>query len=150
MKNNITISNRRASYDYEFISVYVSGIILTGTEIKSICDGKANLSDSYCFMENGELFAKNVYIDEYKSGSYNNHDPKRDRKLLLNRREIDKIEESIKIKGLSLIITKLFFNERGKVKLELALAKGKKQYEKRNSIQEKEMNRELDRVKKDY
>ncbi|MCK9445667.1 SsrA-binding protein SmpB [bacterium] len=148
MKNNISISNKKSNFDYEFIHNFTSGIILTGTEIKSIRTGKVSLSDSYCFIENGELFAKNVHIDEYVYGSYNNHDPKRDKKLLLNKKEINKIKEELKVKGISLIIKRLYTNERGYVKLDIVIAKGKREYEKRETIRERDDKREMDKIKK--
>lgn len=147
---NITILNKRASHDYEFIQKYITGIVLTGTEIKSLRNGKASLVDAFCLLINGEVFAKNIHIAEYEFGSYNNHDPKRDRKLLLNRVEINKLEMKLKDKGLTVVVTKMFLNEKGWAKMEIALARGKKQFDKREDIKTRDANREMDRAKKNF
>lgn len=142
------ITNRKAKFNYEFIDTYKAGMVLTGTEIKSIKEGKVNLGDSFCYLRNGELWMKNLHISEYKNGSYANHEPMRLRKLLLNKKEIRKLEGKIKEKGLTIIPYKLFFNERGIAKIEIALARGKKSYDKRETIKERDTQKEIQRVKK--
>ncbi len=144
--NNIQIKNKRASFDYEFLDIYTAGIVLTGTEIKSIRLGKASLVDTYCILNNGELWVKNMNISEYFYGTYNNHQPRRDRKLLLNKKELAKIGRQVKETGLTIIPTKLFINERGLAKVVVAVAKGKKEYDKRESIKEKDDKRMMDRM----
>ena len=139
------IKNKKAAFEYNFLQIYTAGIMLTGTEVKSIRDGKANFTDAYCVMMNGDLFLKNMHISEYKEGSYNNHEPKRIRKLLLNREELRKIESKLKEKGTTVVPVKLFFNERGIAKLEIAVAKGKKLFDKRDSLKEKDLRRQLSR-----
>ncbi len=145
---NINIRNKKASHDYEFIEKYTAGIVLTGTEIKSIRMGKAGLVDAYCFFVNGELWVKNMHVAEYDWGNYNNHLPKRDRKLLLNKKELYKIDRKIKEKGFTMVATRLFINEKGFAKLEIALARGKKEYDKREDIKKRDTKRELDRMRK--
>ncbi len=144
-KVNIDIKNRRASFDYEFLETFIAGIMLTGTEIKSIRGGKATLSDAYCYFSGDELFVKNMHIAEYWWGSFSNHDPRRDRKLLLNRKELNKLLRRTKEKGLTIVASKLFINDGGYAKLVIALARGKKEYDKRASIKEKDLRREMDR-----
>jgi len=146
MQNNIVIKNKKASFDYEFIETFVAGIVLTGTEIKSIRGGKAGLADSYCVVIRNELWVKNMYIAEYFYGTYNNHETRKDRKLLLNRRELNKIEQLSQNTGFTVIPTKLFINEKGLAKLVIAVAKGKKAYDKRQSLKEKDDKREMDRM----
>ncbi len=146
--NQINIKNRRASFDYEIIETFTAGIVLTGTEIKSIRQGKAGLTDTFCFINNGEVWVKNMYIAEYFYGSYNNHVARRDRKLLLNKKEIDKLEKNNDLSGFSIVPLKLFINEKGLAKLVIAIAKGKKIYDKRQSIKEREDKRMLDRIMK--
>lgn len=141
--NNVSIRNKRASYEYEFLDKYVAGLVLMGTEIKSIREGKANLQDGYCVFLGNELFVKNIHISHYKQGSHFNHEPTRERKLLLNKREIDRLKKRSEEKGLSIIPTKLFTNARGFAKLEIVLAKGKKLHDKRQSIKEKDLKHEL-------
>jgi SsrA-binding protein len=151
MKGNssdIVIKNKKASHDYEFLEKYIAGIKLYGTEIKSIREGKANLVDSYCFLKDGEIFLKGMHISEYWWGNLNNHDPLRERKLLLTKREIRKIDRKIKESGLTIIVTKVFINERGLAKAEIAIAKGKKEYDKRETLKKKDSQRELDRIRK--
>jgi SsrA-binding protein len=143
--SNIETKNRRAAFDYELLETLTAGIVLTGTEIKAIREGKASLADSYCFFANGELWVKNMNIAAYRFGSCNNHSAKRDRKLLLQRRELQKLMRKTKEKGFALIATRLFINEKGRAKLEVALARGKKSYDKRESIKEKDLRRELQR-----
>ncbi len=140
--SEIVIKNRRASFEYEFLENYTAGIVLCGTEIKSIRAGKASLVDSYCYFINGELYVKNMHIAEYWWGSYNCHDPRRDRKLLLNKKELRKLQRATKEKGLTIVATRLFIAGNGYAKLDISLAKGKKEYDKRQSIKEKDMKRE--------
>jgi len=146
--SNISIKNRRASHDYEFIEKYVAGIRLTGTEIKSLRAGKANLTDSYCAFRNGELFITGMHISEYYWGNINNHDPLAERKLLLTKKELRKLERKFNETGLTIIVTKVFINDRGLAKAEIALAKGKKQYDKRETLKMKDHGREMDRALK--
>lgn len=141
--NKVSIRNKRASYEYEFIDKYVAGIMLKGTEIKSIREGKVNLQDGYCIFNGEELFVKNIHISHYKQGTHFNHEPTRERKLLMNKRELIKLKNKSEEKGLSIIPIKLFTNNRGLAKLEIALARGKKLHDKRQSIKEKDMKREL-------
>lgn len=145
-QNNILIKNKRASFDYEFVETFVAGIVLTGTEIKSVRLGKASLVDTYCLVIRGEVWVKNMYIAEYFYGTYNNHEARRDRKLLLNKREIGKIERFSKDTGFTIIPTKMFINEKGLAKVVIAVAKGKKQYDKRQSIKERDDKRDMDRA----
>lgn len=146
--SNINIKNRRATFDYEIIESFTAGIVLTGTEIKSIRQGKAGLTDSYCMVENGEVWLKGMYIAEYSYGSYNNHTTHRDRKLLLNRKEINKIWKACMQHGYSIIPLKVFLNEKGFAKVDIAIARGKKQYDKRQSIKAREDKRSMDRMMK--
>jgi SsrA-binding protein len=139
------IKNKKAAFEYSFLQTYTAGVMLTGTEVKSIRAGKANFTDSYCVMMNGDLFLKNMHISEYKEGSYNNHEPKRIRKLLLNREELRKMESKLKEKGTTVVPLRLFFNERGIAKIEIAIARGKKVFDKRESLKEKDLRRQLSR-----
>ncbi len=148
LNSKINIKNKKASFNFEFLEKYLAGIKLSGTEIKSLRAGKANLTDAFCFFHDHELFVKGVHIAEYTYGTYNNHDPRQDRKLLLNRKELNKLEQKITQKGLTIVATRLFINERGLAKLELALAKGKKEYDKREDIKSKDARREMDRARK--
>ena len=145
-QNNILIKNKKASFDYEFIETFTAGIVLTGTEIKSIRAGKASLVDTFCTVIRGEVWVRNMYIAEYFYGTYNNHETRRDRKLLLNKREIGKIERFSKDTGFTIIPTKMFVNEKGLAKMVIAVAKGKKQYDKRQSIKERDDKRDIDRA----
>lgn len=145
---NISIKNRRATFDYEILETYVAGIVLTGTEIKSIRLGKASLVDSYCYFDRGELWIKGMNIAEYHWGTYNNHQPKRDRKLLLNKRELYKLERALQDTGLTVVGLKLFLNDRGLAKVEIGLARGRKRFDKREYIKEKDAKREMDRFMK--
>ncbi|MDE5639427.1 MAG: SsrA-binding protein SmpB [Odoribacter sp.] len=147
-QNDINIKNRRASFDYEFIEEYNAGIILTGTEIKSVRAGKASLVDSYCYFDKGELWVKGIHIAEYKLGTYYNHDEKRERKLLLTRKELRKLERNVKETGLTIVPTKMFLTEKGWVKLRIALARGKKEYDKRESLKLKDAKKDMDRAMK--
>ena len=141
----VNIKNKRASFDYIFIDTYTAGIVLTGTEIKSVRQGKAGLVDSYCYFAQHELWVKNMHIAEYSYGSYNNHSSRRDRKLLLNKKEILKLEADVKESGFTIVPVRLYINDKGLAKLVIALAKGKKMYDKRQSIKEKEDKRYMDR-----
>lgn len=143
---NINIKNKRASFDYEFVDTYTAGIVLTGTEIKSIRQGKASLVDTFCFFLRGELWVKNMHIAEYFYGSYNNHAARRDRKLLLNKKELRKLERGTRETGFTIVPVRLFINEKGLAKLVIALAKGKKQYDKREALKEKDDKRMMDRM----
>ena len=143
--NNIRIKNKRATREYFILDRYLAGIVLTGTEIKSIRNGKASLADAYCVFENGELFVRGMHIAEYIYGSYNNHIAKRDRKLLLTARELKKLDNKVKEKGFTIIPTVLFINERGLAKLEIALARGKHYYDKRQDLKKRDTQREIDR-----
>lgn len=143
--NLISIKNRKAEFEYFLITKYTAGIALTGTEIKSIRSGKANLTDAYCVFENNELWVKGLHISEYLQGSYNNHEPKRDRKLLLTKRELRKLESKLNDKGTTIIPTLLFVNEKGYAKLDIYLARGKKMYDKRATIKEKDERRAEER-----
>jgi SsrA-binding protein len=146
--SDITIRNKKASHDYEFLEKYIAGIKLTGTEIKSLRAGKAVLTDSYCLFRDGELYIKGMHISEYWWGNLNNHDPLRERKLLLKSRELKKIERKVKETGLTVIVIKVFINERGLAKAEIAVSKGKKEYDKRETLKRKDSERELDRIRK--
>jgi SsrA-binding protein len=142
------IRNKRASFDFELIDTYQAGIVLVGTEIKSIRLGKASLVDTFCFFNNGELWVKNMNISEYFYGTYNNHLPRRDRKLLLNKKELQKLRRQTKETGFTIVPTKLFINSKGLAKVEIAVAKGKKAYDKRESLKEKDDKRMMDRAMK--
>ncbi len=142
--SSFEIVNRKATHLYFFTQTFEAGIILSGTEVKSIKSGKANLSDAYCLFDGKELFIKNMHISEYESGS-NNHDPKRSRKLLLNRSELKKLERKVMEKGNTIIPYRVYLSDRGIIKLEIALATGKKDFDKRNSIKEKDQKRDMDR-----
>jgi len=145
--NDINIRNRQASYEYELLDKYVAGLVLTGTEIKSIREGKVNLQDGYCYFNNGELFVKGVNITPYAQGTHYNHDAQRERKLLLKRSELRKLERKIEEKGLTVVPVRLFINDRGYAKLEIAVARGKKLHDKRDSIKERDVKRELSKFK---
>ena len=145
MSSKVNIKNRKASFEYQFIDKYVAGIMLLGTEIKSIRNNQANISDAHCVFIEDELFVKNLHIAEYSNGGRSNHEPKRTRKLLLNRQELNKMIGKVKEKGMSIIPIRLFVNDKGKAKLEIALAKGKKIYDKRESIKEKDLKRDIAR-----
>ncbi|MBQ0114522.1 MAG: SsrA-binding protein SmpB [Bacteroidales bacterium] len=146
--SNLNIKNRRATFDYEIIETFVAGIVLTGTEIKSLRQGKAGLTDTYCLKEGNELWVKNMYIAEYSYGSYNNHTTHRDRKLLLNRKELVKIFKASEQPGYSVVPLKVFLSERGYAKMLIAIARGKKTYDKRQSIREREDKRNIARILK--
>lgn len=148
---NINIKNKRARFDYEILDTYTAGIVLGGTEIKSIRLGKANLSQSFCeFNSKGELFVINMQIDEYSHGGHYNHMPKAERKLLLNRGELRKLRKEVTTTGLTIVPLNLFINDRGLAKMNVGLAKGKKQYDKRETIKDRDNKRNLSRIKKDF
>jgi SsrA-binding protein len=146
--SDIVIRNKKASHDFEFLEKYIAGIRLKGTEIKSIRLGKAGVADAYCLFHDGELYIKGMHISEYYWGNLNNHDPLRERKLLLTKKELRKIERKVKESGNTIVVIKVFINERGLAKAEIALAKGKKEYDKRETIKKKDIEREMDRVRK--
>jgi SsrA-binding protein len=145
---NIVIKNKKASHDYEFLEKFIAGIKLSGTEIKSIRLGKATIADCYCFFSNGELYIRGMNIAEYWWGNLNNHDPLRERKLLLTSHELRKIERKVKETGLTIIVIKVFINDRGLAKAEIAISKGKKEYDKRETLKRKDHTREMDRMRK--
>jgi len=144
-KSKIEIKNKRASFEYELVESFTAGIVLSGTEIKSIRAGKASLADSYCYFVNRELYVKNMHIADYWWASFNQHDPRRDRKLLLNRKELNRLFRATREKGMTIVATRLFISENGFAKLNISLAKGKREYDKRHSIKEKDLRRESDR-----
>ncbi len=146
----IEIINRRARHEYEFLYTIEAGIMLQGTEIKAIRLGLVNMGDAYCIVKDSELFLDKMHISEYKYGTYNNHDPKRRRKLLVKKTELRKMHNKVKEQGFTIVPYRLYLNERGFVKLEIALAKGKKSYDKRESLKEKDMKRDIDRNYKHY
>lgn len=145
--NSVNIKNKVASHEYELLDKYVAGLLLKGTEIKSIREGRVNLKDGYCAFSKNELYVFNIHINPYEQGSFYNHSATRQRKLLLNRSELNKLERKISEKGLTLIPVRLFISSRGFAKLEIALAKGKKLHDKRESIKEKDVKRDLQRLK---
>lgn len=144
--SQINIKNRKAHFNYEITDTYTAGMVLTGTEIKSIREGKANLNDSYCVVDHGEVWVKGMHISEYFYGSYNNHVARRDRKLLLSKKEIGKIEKQSSDAGYTIVPLKIFINERGFAKMVIGIGKGKKEYDKRQSIKEREDRRDIDRM----
>ncbi|GGK70704.1 SsrA-binding protein SmpB [Rufibacter glacialis] len=145
LQKTVHISNRRASYEYQFLDKYTAGIMLRGTEIKSIREGNVNLSDGYCTFHGTELFLHQVTISKYTEGTHYNHEPTRDRKLLLNKRELKNLKEGIQEQGVTIIPTRLFISDRGFAKVEIALAKGKKLFDKREDIKERDVKREMAR-----
>ncbi|WP_298476456.1 SsrA-binding protein SmpB [uncultured Maribacter sp.] len=151
MQKNINIKNKKARFEYELLDKYTAGIVLSGTEIKSIRYGRASITESFCeFNERGELFVINMQVDEYSHGSHYNHKPKAARKLLLNKRELKKLEREVKNSGLTIVPLNLFINEKGFAKMNIALAKGKKLYDKRETIKDRDNKRDLARVKKSF
>ena len=151
MQKTVNILNKKAKFQYEILDKYTAGIVLTGTEIKSIRSGKASIAESFCeFNEQGELFVINMSIEEYAYGNYINHRPKAERKLLLNKKELKKLEKEVKNSGLTIVPLRLFITENGFAKLNIALAKGKKLYDKRESIKDRDNKRNLDRIKKNF
>ena len=145
ISNTINIENRQAKFDYQFLDVLTAGLVLKGTEIKSIREGKAGLADSYCYFKNDELFIKNFHITEYADASFYNHEPLRERKLLLSKQELNKWLKKVKDSGLTIVPIKLFINEKGYAKLNIALAKGKKAFDKRDDIKKRDIEREMNR-----
>ena len=145
-QSKINIKNKRAEHDFLLFDQYTAGLVLTGTEIKSIREGKASLVDTYCFVHRGEVWVKNMYIAHYQQGSYNNHVERRDRKLLLQSREIRKIQQTVKQPGFSIVPTLLHLNEKGLAKLDIYIARGKKEYDKRETLKEKEDRRDMSRA----
>lgn len=145
MEKGVSIKNKRASHEYLLLQDFTAGIQLSGTEIKSIREGKASIVDAYCTFRGNELFVINMHIAEYVYGTYNNHEPKRDRKLLLNKRELHKLQTKVKEKGFTIIPTLLFINEKGLAKLMISLARGKHHYDKRETLKQKDLKREIDR-----
>ncbi|MGC9345137.1 MAG: SsrA-binding protein SmpB [Bacteroidales bacterium] len=148
MQNKINIKNKRAYFDYEIMEKYTAGMVLTGTEVKSVRAGKVSLGDSYCFIREGEMFIKGMQIAEYKFGTYNNHSPERERKLLLQAREIKKLDRKTKETGNTIIPLRIYFSSTGYAKIDIALAKGKKQYDKRETIKLKDAKRQMERLHK--
>lgn len=148
--NSVSIRNKRATFDYEVLDTFTAGIVLTGTEIKSLRAGKAGLADSFCIFDRGELWAKNVYIAEYFYGTYNNHNAHRDRKLLLTKKELRGLAADSKEPGLTIVPLKVFINDKGLAKMDIALCKGKKEYDKRETLKDKEDRRAMDRARKNY
>ena len=148
--NQITIKNKRASFDYELLETFTAGLVLTGTEIKSIRLGKASLVDTFAIVEHGEVWVKNMYVAEYFFGTYNNHAPRRDRKLLLTKREIRKLQEATKQVGFTIVPTLVFIDPHGRAKVDIALVRGKKEFDKRQTLKEKEDRRQMDRAIKRY
>lgn len=146
--NPVNIRNKRAYFEYEILEELTAGMVLTGTEIKSLREGKGSLNEAFCAISEGEAFVRNLFIPEYSLGTYANHSPRRQRKLLLNRKEINKWEHKVKEKGLTIVPLKLYLNEKGLAKLQIGLAKGKKMYDKRNSLKEKDVQRDLERARK--
>ena len=149
-KSPVNIRNKKASFEFFFVDTFTAGIVLTGTEIKSIRQGKASLVDSYCYIHQGEIWVKGMNISPYFFGSYNNHEAKRDRKLLLNRREINKLQEATRQVGFTIVPILVFIDDHGRAKVDIALAKGKKAFDKRQTMKEKEDRREMDRAIKRY
>ncbi len=150
LRKNIEFINRKATHEYIFIYTIEAGIMLQGTEIKSIRAGKVNMSDAYCVIKSGELYVNNLHISEYKYGTYNNHIPKRPRKLLVNKTELKKLHGKVKEQGFSIVPYRLFISERGFAKLEIALGRGKKTYDKRESLKTRDSKRDLERMRKKY
>lgn len=151
MQKKINIQNKRARFEYEIIDQYTAGLVLTGTEIKSIRESKASITESFCeFNERGELFAVNMYIEEYLYGTHYNHKPRSSRKLLLNKKELRKLDKQVKNVGLTIVPLKLFITDKGYAKMIIALARGKKLYDKRDTLKDRDNKRNLDRVKKNF
>lgn len=148
MESKINIKNKRAYFDYEILEKFTAGLVLTGTEVKSVREGKVSLGDAYCFIREGEIFVRGMQIAEYKFGTYNNHNPERERKLLLERKDIKRLSRKTKETGNTIVSLRLFFSESGYAKLRIGLARGKKQYDKRESIKEKDSKRQMDRLHK--
>ena len=150
ISNNIQIKNKRATFDYELLDTFTAGIVLTGTEIKSIRLGKASLVDTFCIVEKGELWVKNMYVAEYFYGTYNNHTARRDRKLLLQRKELNKLQRALQDRGLTIVALRLFLSEKGLAKVVIGLARGRKSYDKREYIKANDAKREMDKAMKRF
>ncbi|RCW90869.1 SsrA-binding protein SmpB [Winogradskyella arenosi] len=151
MQKTVNILNRKAKFHYEILDKYTAGIVLSGTEIKSIRSGQASIAEGFCeFNDKGELFVINMTVEEYKYGTYYNHRPKAERKLLLNKKELKKLEKEVNIKGNAIVPLRLFINDRGLAKLVIGLGKGKKLYDKRDTIKDRDNKRNLDRIKKNF
>ena len=148
MQKTINIKNKRAKFEYHLLDTFTAGIVLTGTEIKSIRDSKASILEAYCVFDDGEVFIRNMHITAYENGSFYNHKPRNDRKLLLNKKEIQKIEKWLKVKGNTVIPLKIFLSEKGYAKMDIATAQGKKLHDKRQDLKEKDDKRTVDRVLK--
>lgn len=148
MANDIQIKNKKARHEYEFIETFTAGLVLKGTEIKSIRQGKASIMEAYCTIDNGQVLILNMHISEYDKGGFTNHQPTRQRKLLLNQKEIDRLEKKLKDQGLTIVPTRLFISESGYAKLNIALAKGKKLFDKRDSLKSADAKRDMDRAMK--
>ena len=149
-KSPVQIRNKKASFEYFFVDTYTAGIVLTGTEIKSIRLGKASLVDTFCYINNGEIWVKGMNVSPYFYGSNSNHEAKRDRKLLLTKREIHKLQEATKAVGFTIVPTLVFIDDKGRAKMDIALARGKKEFDKRQTLKEKEDRREMDRAIKRF
>lgn len=149
-KSNVNIKNKRATFDYIISDTYTAGIVLTGTEIKSIRESRASLVDTYCTFINNELWVKNMHVAEYFYGSYNNHSTRRDRKLLLERKELRKLQQVAKVPGFTIVPVRLFINEKGLAKLVIGVARGKREYDKRESLKERDDKREIDRIRRNF
>ena len=149
-KSNVNIKNKRATFDYIISDTYTAGMVLTGTEIKSIRESRASLVDTYCTFINNELWVKNMHVAEYFYGSYNNHSTRRDRKLLLERKELRKLMQMAKVPGFTIVPVRLFINERGLAKMVIGVARGKREYDKRESLKERDDKREMDRIRRAY
>lgn len=151
MQKKINIQNKKAKFEYEILDKYTAGIVLVGTEIKSIREGKATITESFCeFNEQGELFVINMYIDEYSHATYFNHQTRRERKLLLNKKELKKLNKEVKNTGLTIVPLRIFLSEKGYAKLDIALCRGKKLHDKRNTLKDRDNKRDLDRIKKNF
>tara|TARA_R110002020_G_scaffold44135_2_gene127477 strand:+ start:737 stop:1201 length:465 start_codon:yes stop_codon:yes gene_type:complete len=150
IQKNVKIKNRKAKFEYEILDTYTAGIVLRGTEIKAIREGKASIAESFCEFSNGELFVINMTIQEYSHATHYNHSPKTERKLLLNRSELKKLEKEVKNSGLTIIPLVLFTNDRGLAKVDIALCRGKKEYDKREAIKERDSKKQLSRIKKAF
>ncbi len=149
--NTINVRNKRARFDYEILDKYIAGIQLVGTEIKAIREGKASLADSFCeFNDRGELFVVNMYINEYSHGTHYNHQPKRERKLLLKKKELKKLKREVEKSGLTIVPLRMFITEKGWAKMEIGLARGRKKYDKRELLKERDVKRQLDQIRKEY
>jgi SsrA-binding protein len=141
----VNLKNKKASYEFEFIDKFIAGIMLTGTEIKSVRQGKVNLGDAFCYFNNGELYVRNLHISEYEKGTHYNHEPLRERKLLMHKKELKRLQAKIKERGYTIVVVRCFTTDRGFAKLEIALARGKKAHDKRESIKQKDVEREMGR-----